>query len=149
MSEKDLSKWIVVGVDGSEDGERALRWALETAQRRDLSILLVHGLDVGLSAADPYGGGYVLEQLQDAGRLALEAASKMCADAGIECESKLEMGSPGYLLVEESRGAAMLVIGSRGHGGFVGLLLGSVSNACVHHAHCPVVVVPPPERTDR
>ena len=146
MSEKDLSKWIVVGVDGSEDGERALRWALETAQRRDLSILLVHGLDVGLSAADPYGGGYVLEQLQDAGRLALEAASKMCADAGIECESKLEMGSPGYLLVEESRGAAMLVIGS---GGFVGLLLGSVSNACVHHAHCPVVVVPPPERTDR
>lgn len=149
MSEKDLSKWIVVGVDGSEDGERALRWALETAQRRDLSILLVHGLDVGLSAADPYGGGYVLEQLQDAGRLALEAASKMCAGAGIECESKLEMGSPGYLLVEESRGAAMLVIGSRGHGGFVGLLLGSVSNACVHHAHCPVVVVPPPERTDR
>ena len=149
MSEKDLSKWIVVGVDGSEDGERALRWALETAQRRDLSILLVHGLDVGLSAADPYGGGYVLEQLQDAGRLALEAASKMCAEAGIECESKLEMGSPGYLLVEESRGAAMLVIGSRGHGGFVGLLLGSVSNACVHHAHCPVVVVPPPERTDR
>ena len=91
----------------------------------------------------------MLEQLQDAGRLALEAASKMCADAGIECESKLEMGSPGYLLVEESRGAAMLVIGSRGHGGFVGLLLGSVSNACVHHAHCPVVVVPPPERTDR
>ena len=149
MSEKDLSKWIVVGVDGSEDGERALRWALETAQRRDLSILLVHGLDVGLSAADPYGGGYVLEQLQDAGRLALEAASKMCADAGIECESKLEMGSPGYLLVEESRGAAMLVIGSRGHGGFVGLLLGSVSNACVHHAHCPVVVVPPPERNGR
>ena len=149
MSEKDLSKWIVVGVDGSEDGERALRWALETAQRRDLSILLVHGLDVGLSAADPYGGGYVLEQLQDAGRLALEAAAKMCADAGIECESKLEMGSPGYLLVEESRGAAMLVIGSRGHGGFVGLLLGSVSNACVHHAHCPVVVVPPPERNGR
>ncbi|MCB0984706.1 MAG: universal stress protein [Ilumatobacteraceae bacterium] len=149
MSEKDLSKWIVVGVDGSEDGERALRWALETAHRRDLSILLVHGLDVGLSAADPYGGGYVLEQLQDAGRLALEAAAKMCADAGIECESKLEMGSPGYLLVEESRGAAMLVIGSRGHGGFVGLLLGSVSNACVHHAHCPVVVVPPPERNGR
>ncbi len=146
MSEKDLSRAIVVGVDGSEDGQRAMTWALEEAQLRGMSVLLLHGVDVGLSAADPYGGGYVLEQLQDAGRDVLAAAEAVATAAGVPCETRMELGSPPYLLVEASRGAGMLVVGSRGHGGFAGLLLGSVSGAVVHHAHCPVVVIPPPER---
>lgn len=133
---------IVVGVDGSDDSLRALTWAIEEATLRGASIRLVHGIDIGLSAADPYGGGYVLEQLQDAGRLALADAAERCAAAGVESEQMVEIGSPAYTLVEASKGAGMLVVGSRGHGGFAGLMLGSVSAACVHHAHCPVVVVP-------
>ena len=65
MSELDMKPTIVVGVDGSDDGKRALEWALETARERGMRLLLVHGIDVGLSAADPYGGGYVFEPLQD------------------------------------------------------------------------------------
>lgn len=145
MSENDLSRTIVVGVDGSDDSNRALAWALDEAKVRSMSVLLVHGIDIGLSAGDPYGGGYVVPQLQDAGRLALEAGAAKAAEAGVPFETRLEMGSPAYQLVEAARGAAMLVVGSRGHGGFVGLLLGSVSAACVHHAHCPVVIVPPPK----
>lgn len=142
MSEHEMKSTIVVGVDGSADGNRALAWALDEAHLRGMSLLLVNGVDLGISAADPYGGGLVLEQLQDAGRLALEAAEAAAAERGVPTERRLETGSPSYALVEASRGAAMLVVGSRGHGGFAGLLLGSVSTACVHHAHCPIVVVP-------
>ncbi len=149
MSEQDMKRTIVVGVDGSDDGKRALEWALDMARDRGMKLLLVNGIDVGMSAADPYGGGYVLEQLQSVGRLALDSAAALAAEQGIETETRLEVGSAAYALVEASRGAEMLVVGSRGHGGFAGLLLGSVSTACVHHAHCPVVVVPPPERAPK
>ena len=141
---QDLARTIVVGMDGSDDAMRALDWALAEATAHGMSVLLVHGVDIGLSAADPYGGGYVLEQLQESGKFALDAAEERCREDGVACERRLQVGSPAYTLVEAARGAAMLVIGSRGHGGFAGLLLGSVSTACVHHAHCPVVVVPRP-----
>lgn len=146
MSDQEKERTIVVGVDGSEDSQRALAWAIDEAKTRGMTLLLVHGIDIGLSAADPYGGGYVLEQLQDAGRLALDAAEVTANEQGVATERRMEIGSPAYALVDASRGAAMLVVGSRGHGGFAGLLLGSVSSACVHHAHCPIVVVPRPER---
>ena len=98
---------IVVGVDGSDDGKRALEWALETARERGMRLLLVHGIDVGLSAADPYGGGYVFEQLQDVGRLALDSAAALAAEEGIETETRLEVGSAAYaLLVQIERRAA-------------------------------------------
>lgn len=141
---KDLARTIVVGVDGSEGATRALRFALDEAAVHDWRVLLVHGVDVGLSAADPYGGGAVLDQLQQAGRAALDAAAADAVKAGLEVETTLEIGSPAYALIDAAKGAAMLVVGSRGHGGFMGLLLGSVSSACVHHAHCPIVVVPKP-----
>ena len=63
---------------------------------------------------------------------------------GVEIERRVVEGAPGAVLVEESRGADLLVVGSRGHGGFAGLLLGSVSQQCAHHAECPVVIVRAP-----
>ena len=140
----DMDRTVVVGVDGSEGAQRALRFAIDEATAHDWRVMLVHGVDVGLSAADPYGGGAVLEQLQQSGRTALDAASAEVVKAGLEASTKLEVGSPAYALIDAAKGAAMLVVGSRGHGGFMGLLLGSVSSACVHHAHCPIVVVPKP-----
>ncbi|MEY4605803.1 MAG: hypothetical protein RLY45_563 [Actinomycetota bacterium] len=140
----DMDRTVVVGVDGSEGAQRALRFAIDEAAAHDWRVMLVHGVDVGLSAADPYGGGAVLEQLQQAGRTALDTAAAEVVKAGLEASTKLEVGSPAYALIDAAKGAAMLVVGSRGHGGFMGLLLGSVSSACVHHAHCPIVVVPKP-----
>ena len=146
MSELNVKSTIVVGVDGSADGKRALNWALDEAEHHGMKLLLVNGVDLGMSAADPYGGGYVLEQLQEAGRAALDEAEAIATARGVEVARQLETGSPAYALVDASKGAALLVVGSRGHGGFAGLLLGSVSAACVHHAHCPVVVVRPPDK---
>ena len=148
MSGQEQKSMIVVGVDGSVDGNRALSWALDEAQHHGMKLVLVHGIDLGMSGADPYGGGYVLESLQEAGRRAGEGAEVVAAARGVETEQRLETGSPAAALIEASKGAALLVVGCRGHGGFAGLLLGSVSATCVHHAHCPVVVVRPPDKVD-
>ena len=59
----------------------------------------------------------------------------------MEIERRVVRTRPAAVLVDESRGADLLVVGSRGHGGFAGLLLGSVSQQCAHHAACPVVIV--------
>jgi nucleotide-binding universal stress UspA family protein len=143
--DKALTRTIVVGVDGSPDAARALTWAIDEAKRRDMKLLLVHGVEVGAVAASPYGGGQVLEQLEQAGKATLEQAVDVVRAAGLEVDCRMEVGSGAHALIEASRDADLLVVGSRGHGGFVGMLLGSVSNACTHHAHCPVVIIRPDE----
>lgn len=134
---------LIVGVDGSPDATRALDWAIDEARRRNMRVLLVHGVEIGAAAASPYGTGMVLEQLEEAGRMVLAEAEQLVAAAGLEVETRMEVGSGAHALIEASRDGQMLVVGSRGHGGFVGMLLGSVSAACTHHAHCPVVVIRP------
>jgi hypothetical protein len=133
---------IVVGVDGSPDADHALNWAIDEAKRHSMRLLLVHGVEIGAAAASPYGSGLVLEQLEEVGREVLDKALAFVRAKGVQAEGRMEIGSSAHALVQASRGADLLVVGSRGHGGFAGLLLGSVSTACVHHAHCPVVVVP-------
>jgi nucleotide-binding universal stress UspA family protein len=142
---KDTRKPIVVGVDGSADARRALEWAMEESGHSGSPLLLIHGVDVGVAAASPYGSGTVLEQLEEAGEQVLAEELARVRAAGIEADGRIEVGSAAYALIEASRDARMLVVGSRGHGGFAGMLLGSVSTACSHHAHCPVVVVRPPD----
>lgn len=137
------TRTIVVGVDGSPDAARALDWAIDEARRRDLQLLLVHGVEIGAAAASPYGTGMVLEQLEEAGQTVLDDARAYVTERGIAVDIRMEIGSAAHALVEASRDADMVVVGNRGHGGFVGLLLGSVSSAVVHHAHCPVVVLRP------
>lgn len=139
----DAKEFIVVGVDGSENGQLALEWAIDEAVHHGTSLVLVHGVEIGMSAAEPYTGGQVLDQLQESGRLTLDAAEAAATARGVAVERRMQVGSPAYELIDASKGARLLVVGGRGHGGFMGLLLGSVSTACVHHAHCPVVVVRP------
>jgi nucleotide-binding universal stress UspA family protein len=78
-----------------------------------------------------------------AGETVRDAVAKVLADGSeVAVDRRVRRGVPAEVMVEESRGADLLVIGSRGLGAFSGMLLGSVSNFCIHHALCPVVVVP-------
>lgn len=78
-------------------------------------------------------------------RAALDAAVAAVSADEVPVEGRLVQGHPASVLIDASAHADLLVVGSRGHGGFVGALLGSVSHRCVAHAACPVVVVPPPQ----
>jgi nucleotide-binding universal stress UspA family protein len=136
---------IVVGVDGSDASIEALR------QAQSLAVPLAAKV-VALASWDfpPVYDGYVAVGINDfdvrAGEILDEAVVKAFgAEKPANVESRLVQGHPRNTLIEASRDADMLVVGRRGHGGFGGLLLGSVSSAMVAHAHCPVLVVHTPE----
>lgn len=139
---------IVVGVDGSEASTRALRWAVEEARLRDAHVLAVHVwlyplVGTGSSGVPP---GY--EELRRDANAMLQAAVEAVADtaSGVAIERRVVEGIPADELIAAADNAEMLVLGSRGLGGFAGLLLGSVGQQCTHHARCPVVIVPHGER---
>jgi nucleotide-binding universal stress UspA family protein len=136
---------IVVGVDGSEASKEALRWALEEARLRRSRLRAVYAWvypQIG-------GRGYIPSELLDPELLRQTAQERLDAlvvevageSPGVELERGVHEGPAAQVLVEAAQGAALLVVGSRGHGGFAGLLLGSVSQQCAHHAPCPVVIV--------
>jgi nucleotide-binding universal stress UspA family protein len=136
---------IVVGVDGSEESKQALRWADYLAELTGSSITAV-GAWTGLPAAAwaiTGTGAISPEVFADAARASLTEALEDVfeADKAAGITTDLQEGSAASVLVHASEGALMLVVGSRGHGGFTGLLLGSVSSACAEHAKCPVFVV--------
>ncbi|MDP9933868.1 MULTISPECIES: universal stress protein [Paenarthrobacter] len=136
---------IVVGVDGSEASVAALR----EAQRLALPL----GADVVATAFWEFPrvyDGYVamgIDRFEEAAGDVLKQTVGQAFGPGRPSNvvSRLERGHPREGLIEASRSADLLVVGRRGHGGFGGLLLGSVSSACVAHAHCPVLVVHAPE----
>ena len=135
---------IVVGVDGSQAAREALRWAIDEAGRRDATVEAVYAWH------QPFMNGYIIEGEMDLGHYEedaqhmLDAAVDAAGDSGdVPIERKLVTGSAASALVEEAKGAVLLVVGSRGRGGFTGLLLGSVSQQAAHHAPCPVVIIPP------
>ena len=132
---------IVVGVDGSESAQAALRFALGEARLRGTTVRAVAAwhLATGGGAFDPALVGDLDRDAREALERALAAAEEDAA--GVEVESVVREGAPARVLVEEADAAELLVVGSRGLGGFRGLLLGSVSQQCSHHAPCPVVIV--------
>ena len=131
----------VVGVDGSECSKTALRYALRLA---DLTGASVEAL-IAWRYPPTYGPAYTPMEWA-AGDDAVEILrDSIDATVGPERPANLsavaQEGITAQVLIERSGGADLLVVGSRGHGGFAGLLLGSVSSACAEHAHCPVLVV--------
>src|SRR5438094_7386133 len=147
---------VVVGVDGSAGAKAALRWALAEARLRNSPVRAVHAWTFGYigGSADPYPywagslGSYTSlgVDLSDLHRAAEDLLERALADVGdetdgIEIERQVVQGAAAEVLVDAAAPGDLLVVGSRGHGGFAGLLLGSVSQQCVHHARCPVVVV--------
>jgi nucleotide-binding universal stress UspA family protein len=139
---------IVVGVDYSEESKAALLFAHEEARLRAATLRAVHAWQssyigyTGFEGSIPATGGDIHE-LRAAAAAALEATlHEVLPEPGeIAIEQRVVEGTPGAVLVAESRDADLLVVGSRGRGGFAGLLLGSVSQQCAQHAGCPVVIV--------
>ena len=143
---------IVVGVDGSGHSQRALEWAMHEAALRHapLSILTVHPAIVG------YYGGVVTSpqdlELTEEIRAAVkaEADKVLAALDGPHPESvavRAVHGFPVTELVDASKEADLVVLGSRGMGGFTRLMLGSTAGQVVQHAYCPVLIVPPENRS--
>ncbi|MGW0881968.1 universal stress protein [Streptomyces sp. NPDC002671] len=136
---------VIAAVDGSEDSLRALEWAWDTARRRAATLRVVHvrqyaawgQADVLVAGPPETAGDPVLDQVR--ALLADRAEPPAVEYVGLE-------GVPGALLPELGADAQLLVLGSRGRGGFASLLLGSNSLAAARDAACPVVVVPRPGR---
>lgn len=132
---------IVVGVDGSEASAAALAWAVDEARLRGV------GLDVVLTWEPAYAGYLHMPPLDGLEEAAQATVAKIVADLGLSGTSDPPTaaiaveGASAVVLIEQSKDAELLVVGSRGLGGFRGMLLGSVSQHCVTHAHCPVVVI--------
>jgi nucleotide-binding universal stress UspA family protein len=138
---------ILVGHDGSENSNRAVRWAADWARRVRCDLHVVRTWTLSTAPRPPtWSPGYVpplsdfehavLKELKrDVAGLDLKAAE------GFEVRCHVVHGAPGRRLVEASRGAELIAISSRGRGGFRGLVLGSTADQVVRHAHCPVVVV--------
>jgi nucleotide-binding universal stress UspA family protein len=141
MTEAPAAPRIVVGVDGSPEAATALEFAIEEARLREGSLHVTYAYAV--TAA---GVGSTSEELfahleTDAKTVLEHIAAASDSTEGLDVEWVAVPGNPSEVLVEASQGATLLVVGSRGHGGFLGLLMGSVSTQCVQHSHCPVLVV--------
>jgi nucleotide-binding universal stress UspA family protein len=138
---------VIVGYDGSSTADVALAWALDYARHCDARVRVIRGWTMA-TAPRPASmtRGYVppLEEFEDAVRQRLRAdVEAVVAErgAGIEVDCDCVRGAVANGLIAASRDADLLVVGARGRGGFRGLALGSVSEQCVRHAGCPVVVV--------
>jgi nucleotide-binding universal stress UspA family protein len=139
---------IVVGVDHSAGAKAALRFALEEARLRQATLRVVHAWQYGYIGATglegflPAAGGELEDFRQGAAAALDETLREVVGDQDdVVIERRVDQGVSAAVLVEESHGAELLVVGSRGHGGFAQLLLGSVSQQCAQHASCPVVIV--------
>ncbi len=134
-----------MGVDGSPDALAALRFALAEARLRGAEVQAVSAWHY----PDTFGGPVILAgdyDLEAIAHRALDEAITATKDqqTGLTVNLMTTQGRAASALLDAAAGADLLVVGSRGRGGFAGLLLGSVSQQCVHHAPCPVVVVPAP-----
>jgi nucleotide-binding universal stress UspA family protein len=139
---------VVVGVDGSDNSWHALEWAVGEAKLRGATLKIVCSFEdpvtnVGLGTAFGVGTPIAIdpEVMESAAKSIVDLAASRVGKIPFELVSKADR--PGDVLCEESNDASLLVVGSRGHGALGSLLLGSVSNHVVHHATCPIVVVPP------
>ena len=140
---------IIVGVDGSPNSEHALAWAMREAaiRRAPLTVLAIHPVPKSYWGNIPVVGPPdvpILEELRKAVEEMTQRAAGRLGDAGpASVSTRVESGFPVQELLAASQDADLLVVGSRGSGGFAKLLLGSVSSQVVQHAPCPVVVIPP------
>jgi nucleotide-binding universal stress UspA family protein len=133
---------VVVGVDGSPASKDALRWAADYARLSGTPLLAISAWHWPVAMVVALPAPQDFDPMAEA-QSALDAilAEVLGSDPGFPVTTRVVGGAAAQALIEASHGARLLVVGSRGHGGFTGLLLGSVSEQCTHYAACPVVVV--------
>lgn len=136
---------VVVGVDGSKASAKAIDFAFDQAEALGATLVAVHAWATPVLTGD---GGEPTRELneqdaaQDGRRLVAESIAGALADhPDVRSETRVVAGHPAPALVLASESAELIVVGSRGRGGFAGLLLGSVSQNVLHHAYCPVAIV--------
>ena len=130
---------IVVGVVGSEHGNAALRWAVEEARLHGAEIVAVFAWQIPLIGVP---GAFDVDEMEMLCRAFVnEAVASVIPSSPVPITQLVAQGDVSASLIEAARGADMLVLGSRGRGGFAGLKLGSVSQECAQWAECPVVIV--------
>jgi nucleotide-binding universal stress UspA family protein len=140
--------FIVVGVDGSDSSRAALEWAYDEAAHHGAVLTVVNAWHPPtLPMSPPYGHAppedYVNQPQREAMELLEQFTSRLVPKTpAVDVRTSVQEGKhPAEVLIDRSAEADLLVVGSRGHGGFIGMLLGSVSQHLVAHANCPVVVV--------
>ena len=136
---------IVVGIDGSEQSDCALIWAAREAESRKIPLHLVTAYTVPIFAASGLDGGYATvddDVIRQGAEAVLREAAAKVPNITVPMDARVENGDAAGVLLELSETAELLVFGSRGRGGFIGRLLGSVSTALPAHAKCPTVTIP-------
>lgn len=133
---------IVVGVDGSTSSLAALGWGAHQAELTGSALRAVTVWEWPTTYGYPVPLAPDFNPAADAAKVLDDAvAGVRQAHPTIEIRTSVVEGSTAKVLVDASKGAELLVVGSRGHGGLAGMLLGSVSEHCAAHAHCPVLVI--------
>jgi nucleotide-binding universal stress UspA family protein len=138
---------IIAGVDGSEQSKVALAWAYDEATHHGAALTVVTTWHVPtLPMSAPYGSLPDKDYERQPRTNALALLDELVAgleerSPAVDVRTSIEEGHAAEVLIERSKEGDLLVVGARGHGGFAGMLLGSVSQHLVAHAHCPVVVV--------
>ena len=139
---------IVVGVDSSHGSKAALGWALTQARLTGAAVEAVAAWQQPATYEYSYGAipfpspGDSIAILTEKALAETVADVVATGDQPVDVRIKVARGPAAQVLLEAAVGAELLVVGSRGHGAFAGMLLGSVSQHCTHHAPCPVIVVP-------
>lgn len=134
---------IVVGVDGSEGGERALRWAIHEAAARGGSVTAVTAWSwAGLDAATITGPDEARKHVED--MLGTAIVKALNDDPRVPVATEVVLGAAGDVLVKAAGKADLLALGSHGHGRLFHAVVGSVAEECIRNAQCPVVVLPVP-----
>lgn len=145
---EERARRVVVGVDGSECSKAALEWAMTYARLTDAGVEAITTWRNPDTYVTSYGwtpGIIDTGEIAASVRKSLDAAIADVSgkvDRPVEVLARVVEGHPAEVLLEAAAGALLLAVGSRGHGAFAGILLGSVSQHCVQHAPCPVVVIP-------
>lgn len=141
-SENEPQRVIVVGVDGSKSSSGALAWAASEARVRGATLKVVRAWHVPALLYGPYAPPPPADDLRKnaVSQLDEQVKAVLGEDPGIPVVGEVGEGAAAEVILDASAGADMIVMGSRGLGGFSGLLLGSVSTQVVHHARCPVTI---------
>ncbi len=146
MAARPTQGWIVVGVDGSDPSQAALRWAATEAHRRGVGLQVVTCWSYPMLPWGPYQPPLSSQDFEAEAREVAETVVDKVLGAerdGLDVQVTVLQGAASLRLLEFDRSADMIVVGSRGRGGFAGLLLGSVSQHLAEHARCPVVIIRP------